>query len=198
MTTGHVTFWLSLTGVQSQCNPFLSAFGCFNHNLFPSAGYNFTAGSVSDTPKKILTYHRIVEAFKFAYAKRSVLGDPKFLNITDVSSAESHVQHGKYLVCRTHDQQNRILSIKKLLFQFCYLCMLFKYCFIKLLLQFIQNITSKSFADSIRQKITENSTHNESYYEPEYFLPENHGTSHISVVDEKGNAVAATSTINHL
>lgn len=56
--------------------------------FFYFADYNFTADSVSNTPKEILTYHRIVEAFKFAYAKRSALGDPKFLQITDVSSAD--------------------------------------------------------------------------------------------------------------
>ena len=50
-------------------------------------GYNMTSSARKGTDASVLTYHRIIEAFKFAYAWRSRLGDPAFnmdKNISEV------------------------------------------------------------------------------------------------------------------
>ncbi|PFX23910.1 glutathione hydrolase 1 proenzyme-like [Stylophora pistillata] len=41
-------------------------------------GYNMKSSAVQDKKSTVLTYHRIIESFKFSYAWRSRLGDPQF------------------------------------------------------------------------------------------------------------------------
>lgn len=45
----------------------------FNSGYF--SGYELSPMSLSSVDRKVTTWHRIIEAFKFAYAKRSKIGD---------------------------------------------------------------------------------------------------------------------------
>uniref|UniRef100_A0A914LQK1 Gamma-glutamyltransferase n=1 Tax=Meloidogyne incognita TaxID=6306 RepID=A0A914LQK1_MELIC len=59
-------------------------------------------------------------------------------------------------------------------------------------------LTSQEWAENVRNKITLR-THPDSYYQEgnaHQALPEDHGTSHISVIDRWGNAVSITTTLN--
>ncbi|XP_071503260.1 glutathione hydrolase 1 proenzyme-like [Diadema antillarum] len=107
-------------------------------------GYDFTPDSIGSLSNKVLTYHRIIEAFKFAYAKRSALGDESFVNITEL----------------------------------------------------VANMTSQTYADGLRARINDDRTYNYTYYDPEFQIVNDGGTSHISIVDQEGNAASVTSTIN--
>ncbi|XP_057310883.1 glutathione hydrolase 1 proenzyme-like isoform X2 [Hydractinia symbiolongicarpus] len=46
------------------------------HILNMVKGYKFNASYLDTVDEKVLTYHRIVESFKFSYSKRPHLGDP--------------------------------------------------------------------------------------------------------------------------
>ena len=45
-------------------------------------GFELTEKDISLPWKKVQTNHKMIEAFKFAYARRALLGDPEFLNET--------------------------------------------------------------------------------------------------------------------
>ncbi|SAM02512.1 hypothetical protein [Absidia glauca] len=61
-----------------------------------------------------------------------------------------------------------------------------------------EEIISKEWASRVRAKISDTDTHPPAYYGPKYEGVENHGTMHMSVVDENDGVVAMTTTLNHL
>jgi gamma-glutamyltranspeptidase/glutathione hydrolase/leukotriene-C4 hydrolase len=89
-------------------------------------------------------FHHFIEANKFAYAKRSELGDLAF---------------------------------------------------VKDAINIARNITSKQWAYETR-KLISNYAHPTEYYGGNFTFRNDHGTTHISVIDKHGNAVSVTSTIN--
>jgi len=109
-------------------------------------GFNMTAKDFVTLEQKTVAHHRIIEAFKFAYAKRTGLADEGFNN-TQVP-------------------------------------------------QLVANLTSRSYADMIRAKIWDNQTHGVMYYGPTFYNRTTTSTAHLSVVDQFGNAVSVTSTVN--
>ncbi|GFN94052.1 gamma-glutamyltranspeptidase 1, partial [Plakobranchus ocellatus] len=46
------------------------------------AGYNMKPSDIATIEGEILTYHRIIEAFKFAYAKGADLADEDFVHVS--------------------------------------------------------------------------------------------------------------------
>ncbi|KAL4066312.1 gamma-glutamyltranspeptidase [Scleroderma yunnanense] len=60
----------------------------------------------------------------------------------------------------------------------------------------IAEIPTKEYADKIAVNLTDDRTHPMEYYNPDFDIKTDHGTTHISTVDKDGMAVALTTTIN--
>lgn len=63
--------------------------------------------------------------------------------------------------------------------------------------QLLRNLTSAEYANDIRLKIKDNSTSEKPEdYGAVFFGTDDHGTAHISVLAENGDAVSVTSSVN--
>ncbi|XP_047991871.1 glutathione hydrolase 1 proenzyme-like isoform X1 [Leguminivora glycinivorella] len=67
------------------------------------SGYSFGPHSINTTEDKILTYHRIIEAFKFAYATRTRLGDAAFLQLDELIKNVTQPEYGMEIRSRIND-----------------------------------------------------------------------------------------------
>ncbi|XP_046836284.1 scoloptoxin SSD14-like isoform X1 [Vespa crabro] len=110
-------------------------------------GFGFTSNSLSDLNSTILTYHRMLETYKYAYALRGNMGDKDFVDMTELNN----------------------------------------------------NLTSKDYANQIRMKIEDTKTWSDpKHYGASFDVgTEDHGTAHLSVIAQNGDAVSVTSTINY-
>ena len=61
-------------------------------------GFGFNSLSLKDVKTAAATYHKLVEAFKFGYGRRSALGDPLFQNISAVCLEIAQSNDFEYLL----------------------------------------------------------------------------------------------------
>jgi len=61
----------------------------------------------------------------------------------------------------------------------------------------VDEMLSPLYAVGIKLNITDDATHETTYYEPIYNVVTDHGTSHIAVISPDGGAVSMTSTLNY-
>ncbi|CAF1347032.1 unnamed protein product, partial [Rotaria sp. Silwood1] len=68
-------------------------------------GYNVNENDLQRPTTSSLFYHRLIEAFKFAYAKRSELGDPSKINITELIHNLTSKEYANEIRSRINDDK---------------------------------------------------------------------------------------------
>ncbi|CAH1233823.1 GGT1 [Branchiostoma lanceolatum] len=68
-------------------------------------GYGFSPSSVDGVDNQVLTYHRMVEAFKFGFAKRTELGDPHFVDVNEVVANMTSRAYAESLRLKINDSR---------------------------------------------------------------------------------------------
>ncbi|XP_052899780.1 glutathione hydrolase 1 proenzyme-like [Anopheles moucheti] len=70
-------------------------------------GYHFQPDDASSIEDTIRTVHRIVEAFKFAYGKRTEIGDPRFVDVAELTANLTSVEYAEVIRTRIEDAMTR-------------------------------------------------------------------------------------------
>lgn len=70
--------------------------------------------------------------------------------------------------------------------------------FSKQMEEIADNLIKIEYADNVRNKIDDTKTHRVEYYGNASTLPDDHGTSHMSILAPNGDAISVTSTINNV
>lgn len=70
--------------------------------------YNMSSSSVSTTENMTLTYHRMIEAFRFADAQKSKLGDPDYEDLTEIIKRMTSVSFADNIRSKIKDDFKQI------------------------------------------------------------------------------------------
>lgn len=138
----------------------------------------YNLSSFKDDP---LSYHRLTEIFKFAYARRTRLGDPKFVNISEVS-----VEFVKL---------DTLLGASVLRFSLSISLQLHHYLFrndFKLALQ----MASKKLGSETQKHINDSQAMPIEFFNVDSSVPGDRGTSHATFFAPDGDVLVISSTVN--
>lgn len=94
-----------LNGDDMFVNPLPSGGVILGYILNVLKGYNITADDISKEEKTILLYHRIAETFKFAFAERTKLGDPNFVDVSDLVKKLTSVEYAESIRMKINDER---------------------------------------------------------------------------------------------